>query len=439
MHLRSIQDLDHDKSQIVLHINYLKQTRENPSIESWLKTVEGLGYSKVIVTQDKNIRNAKIETLKATVSNNCDYYFTTDALIENRNLISLLIAEDRPIVSPMITAHESIYSNFWAHFVFDTGYYQRHATYQATASYKNRGIFGVPLIWGSYLIKAEYCEEFSKYYLSDFKFNSKPLSKMDERANLNPWWLDLYFSAKLSVDRPLYMVNREHYGYLIERDLNEKDRLHQELYTYQNHKYLWKKFYYSDEFFNRIYKGGRLHQTEPCRDVFVWDFFKPIFGKHLIEEAEHFGEWSDGGHNQKHDPRLGGTESYPTQDIHLNQFGLHETWEDIVKNDIAQLAAQFYSGTGTKGINIAFIVRYKPGAQSFLRPHHDSSLYTVAVALNKQGVEFEGGGVRFLRYNCSYIPPEPGHALMHPGRVTHRHEGLVTTAGTRYIFVTFIN
>lgn len=36
-----------------------------------------------------------------------------------------------------------------------------------------------------------------------------------------------------------------------------------------------------------------------------------------------------------------------------------------------------------------FIVRYKPDEQASLRPHHDSSTYTINIALNSPGVDFE--------------------------------------------------
>ena len=52
---------------------------------------------------------------------------------------------------------------------------------------------------------------------------------------------------------------------------------------------------------------------------------------------------------------------------------------------------------------------------------------------------FQGGGARFIRYNCSVINTRVGWALMHPGRLTHYHEGLQTTKGTRYIMVSFID
>ena len=54
-------------------------------------------------------------------------------------------------------------------------------------------------------------------------------------------------------------------------------------------------------------------------------------------------------------------------------------------------------------------------------------------------VFLQGGGCRFLRYNCSVLRIPKGHALIHPGRLTHYHEGLQTTRGTRYIAVSFVD
>jgi hypothetical protein len=51
----------------------------------------------------------------------------------------------------------------------------------------------------------------------------------------------------------------------------------------------------------------------------------------------------------------------------------------------------------------------------------------------------KGGGCRFLRYNCSIGATRRGWALMHPGRLTHLHEGLQTLKGKRYIMISFID
>lgn len=48
-----------------------------------------------------------------------------------------------------------------------------------------------------------------------------------------------------------------------------------------------------------------------------------------------------------------------------------------------------------------FVVRYKPDEQAALRPHHDASTYSIDVALNRKDIDYEGGGVRFARYNCT--------------------------------------
>ena len=51
----------------------------------------------------------------------------------------------------------------------------------------------------------------------------------------------------------------------------------------------------------------------------------------------------------------------------------------------------------------------------------------------------QGGGCRFLRYDCVISAPRKGWGLLHPGRLTHYHEGLPTTRGTRYIMVSFVD
>ncbi len=84
-------------------------------------------------------------------------------------------------------------------------------------------------------------------------------------------------------------------------------------------------------------------------------------------------------------------------------------------------------------------MRYRVGEQENLKPHHDASTYTLNIALNKPDIDFQGGGVKFLRYNCSVLKTKLGWAVIHPGRLTHFHEGLKITSGTRYIMVSFID
>ena len=102
----------------------------------------------------------------------------------------------------------------------------------------------------------------------------------------------------------------------------------------------------------------------------------------------------------------------------------------------------FFSNVGHPGLDMGghfFTVRYRWEEQPSLKPHHDNSLFSMNLALNQIGQDFEGGGTRFIRQNCTDLTQEPGTLLLHPGRVTHYHEGRSTTSGTRYIMISFVN
>ena len=61
-----------------------------------------------------------------------------------------------------------------------------------------------------------------------------------------------------------------------------------------------------------------VHQYfQPCPDVYWYPLISETFARELVEEMEHFGEWSSG---KNEDERLdGGYENVPTRDIHMNQ------------------------------------------------------------------------------------------------------------------------
>jgi hypothetical protein len=87
----------------------------------------------------------------------------------------------------------------------------------------------------------------------------------------------------------------------------------------------------------------------------------------------------------------------------------------------------------------AFVVRYSAEDQRELKPHFDESTYTLNIALNTPHKDFEGGGCRFTRFNCSVVDTRLGWGFLHPGQFTHKHEGLKVTKGVRYIMVAFID
>ena len=61
------------------------------------------------------------------------------------------------------------------------------------------------------------------------------------------------------------------------------------------------------------------------------------------------------------------------------------------------------------------------------------------VPLHMLTVHVQGRGCHFVRYNCSVTQTCLGWTFMHPGRLTHYHEGLTVTSGTCYIMVSLID
>ncbi|VDI45671.1 Hypothetical predicted protein [Mytilus galloprovincialis] len=136
-------------------------------------------------------------------------------------------------------------------------------------------------------------------------------------------------------------------------------------------------------------------RNKPCNDVVRFPVFTELFCDHLVEEMENSGKWSAG--KNKDDRISGGYENVPTVDIHMNQIGFEDVWLQFIRLYARPLQRKVFIG-------------YKGG-----------------------------GGTRFVRQNCSVTDVKKGWMLMHPGRLTHYHEGLEVTSGTRYIAVSFVD
>ena len=102
------------------------------------------------------------------------------------------------------------------------------------------------------------------------------------------------------------------------------------------------------------------------------------------------------------------------------------------------LVSFLYSPFKTHGLNIAFVVKYEMGHQMDLMPHHDSATYSTVITLNRPGIDFTGGGTRFVKQDVT-CEGKKGWCTIHPGKLTHYHEGLPITSGKRFIMVSFIN
>ncbi|XP_065349173.1 procollagen-lysine,2-oxoglutarate 5-dioxygenase-like [Cloeon dipterum] len=226
----------------------------------------------------------------------------------------------------------------------------------------------------------------------------------------------------------MYVDSRFHYGYLVSADNFDLSHVNNELYQVEENRYHFEQRYLHENYSLYLQPNQTLNQ--PCPDVYWFPLFKPRFCQELVAEAEANGSWVTGAYN---DP-------VPTQDIHMEYIGLGEMWDLMLKEYILPLVSGVFTGyEDTPHCPHKFVVRYRPDQQAFLRPHHDTATYTINLALNNAKIDYEGGGCRFIRYNCSVQDTRIGWILMHPGRLTHYHEGLPVSKGTRYILVSFVD
>lgn len=59
---------------------------------------------------------------------------------------------------------------------------------------------------------------------------------------------------------------------------------------------LWEKKYLHPEYYHYQRDIHFTKYEQPCPDVFWLPITTPTFCQHLIEEMEHYGKWSGGGH-----------------------------------------------------------------------------------------------------------------------------------------------
>ena len=144
------------------------------------------------------------------------------------------------------------------------------------------------------------------------------------------------------------------------------------------------------------------------------------------------------------DPRIqGGYENVPTIDIHMKQVDFEREWHKFLLDYVAPITEKMYPGYYTKvetaartppslcrqrqealssllllcpqaQFDLAFVVRYKPDEQPSLRPHHDASTFTINIALNQVGEDYQvSAGVHPARGLLS--PRSPLRGNLRPG------------------------
>nr|XP_046253922.1 procollagen-lysine,2-oxoglutarate 5-dioxygenase 1 isoform X2 [Scatophagus argus] len=416
--------LQYPKNRLKLFI-YNQETHHEGHVSSFLQDHGSLYQDVKFIGPEEEMNGAASRNLGFDMcrkDEDCDYFFSLDieVVLKNENTLKILIEQNLPIVAPMITRAGRLWSNFWGALSAD-GYYARSEDYVDIVQGRRVGVWNVPYVSSVYLVKASLLRsELTDYEL----FNSHILDP------------DMAYCHNIrSKGIFMYVTNMHTFGRILSTENYQTGHLHNDLWQIFENPVDWQDRYIHENY-THIMKD-KLIET-PCPDVYWFPVFSEVACNHLVEEMEHFGKWSGGG-NQ--DTRIqGGYENVPTIDIHMNQINFEKEWHKFLLEYIAPITEKMFPGYYTKcATPLNFVVRYKPDEQPSLVPHHDASTFTINIALNSKDIDYQGGGCRFLRYDCSIQAPRKGWALMHPGRLTHYHEGLPTTAGVRYIAVSFVD
>ncbi|XP_052043605.1 procollagen-lysine,2-oxoglutarate 5-dioxygenase 2 isoform X2 [Apodemus sylvaticus] len=422
--LNLLLTLDYPKEALQLFIHN-KEVYHEKDIKVFVDKAKHDISTIKIVGPEENLSQAEARNMGMDYcrqDEKCDYYFSVDAdvVLTNPRTLKILIEQNRKIIAPLVTRHGKLWSNFWGALSPD-GYYARSEDYVDIVQGNRVGIWNVPYMANVYLIQGKTLR-----------------SEMNER--------NYFVRDKLDPDMALcrnardmgvfmYISNRHEFGRLLSTANYNTSHLNNDLWQIFENPVDWKEKYINRDY-SKIFTENIVEQ--PCPDVFWFPIFSERACDELVEEMEHYGKWSGGKH---HDSRIsGGYENVPTDDIHMKQIDLENVWLHFIREFIAPVTLKVFAGYYTKGFALLnFVVKYSPERQRSLRPHHDASTFTINIALNNVGEDFQGGGCKFLRYNCSIESPRKGWSFMHPGRLTHLHEGLPVKNGTRYIAVSFID
>lgn len=348
-------------------------------------------------------------------------YYDSHCNITQKDFLERLIATDLNVVAPcLINKSDESHANFWPA-VNIYGGFNNTKDYADWVNGVKTGWWNVPHIENCILIKRNIL---TKYKLFGVNLNRDQSVRFCYNCRLN--------------NVHMYVDNTVKYGWI--EDITKTLEFTTIADVTTNQK-IWQTKYLHPEYLANMSNLHNLNFTEIADGIYSFPLFSEAFCQELIELAEKNNGWSAGKDNHI-DKRLGTNyyENAPTVDVQLFQLGLEQQWKAIVAMYVAPIARVLYNNYKTRDINLAFVVRYKADEQAELLPHHDSSVYTINVALNRGGgVDYSGGGCRFVRQNIRVVNNPPGTCCIHPGRLTAYHEGLAVTDGTRYILVSFIN
>ncbi|XP_063681239.1 procollagen-lysine,2-oxoglutarate 5-dioxygenase-like [Bolinopsis microptera] len=376
-------------------------------------------------TISKKISDLYQEGMSTCAELECGFYFVMDSVITltDDNVLKDLIHWNKSVITTQLTQPGQYWSNFWGD-VSKDGFYKRSTDYFNMVKRERLGLWNVAFVNHLVAIRGDVIKDKKVSYVNT-KYDD---SNYDVGFNSN--------ARKNNVF--LYMVNLKEHGHLKRMENYTSHRVHNDLWQIFTNTLDWKLNYIHPDFDKYLTKT-RPEFPQPCPDVYHFPLLSTKFSWHIIHELESMPGDIFAGSGKTDDKRLqGGYENVPTVDVHFTQINFQQEWMKLLRDYVAPIQRLVFEGYSFHGnALLSFVVKYHEEGQRELRPHHDHSTFTTNTALNRQGIDYQGGGSYFIRQNCLVRDVDIGWTLMHPGRLTHYHEGKPITQGTRYILVSF--
>ncbi|KRY86905.1 Procollagen-lysine,2-oxoglutarate 5-dioxygenase [Trichinella pseudospiralis] len=371
-YFESILRLDYPKSRIGIVI-FNRVEPHAVKVEHFVNLMDGEYHfvqadSAISLTE----RNARDRAVDICLESGCDYLFVVDAeaRIDFSGTLKTLIKKNKSLIAPMTIRGEALWSNFWGA-LNDDGFYARSDDYISIAKRERLGLWNVPHFSTIYLIRKDRLS----LLLSAYSYNVKN----DPDMSFTQFCREKGFF--------MYVDNTEKYGHIMVSDNYNPLNRFADFYNIFENRREWEERYLDEKYWDTL---NNDYQFElPCPDVYHFPLFSKQFCKEMIAVMENYGRWSSGSNL---DSRLaGGYENVPTRDIHMNQVDFERHWLNILDEYVRPVQEKTFIGYYSKPPHaiMNFVVRYKPDEQPALRPHHDASTYTVDIALNKAGEDFE--------------------------------------------------
>ncbi|MFH4981703.1 hypothetical protein AB6A40_008412, partial [Gnathostoma spinigerum] len=330
--LESIAAIEYPNSLIHLYL-FNNQEYNEKEAESFVQSAQ-TKYRSVkydLTKSELDERKAREQALELAISTQSDYIFIVDADIHIINvdtlkdLIELSKHMDIGIVAPLVKQPTNSFTNFWGA-LDPRGFYQRSDDYMDIVKGGRIGVWNVPYITSAILMTKEKVKAMKGAYESNTKID-----------------VDMAFCQYArEKGHFMYVSNLDYYGFLSVRDEFEESagRLHREMYEIFGNRYLWERRYVHPQYYAAY--NGSIPISEPCPDVYDYPLMSNEFAKCLIEEMEHFGQWSSG--KNQDDRLVGGYENVPTVDIHMNQIGFERHWLYFLDEFVRPMQEKLFIG-----------------------------------------------------------------------------------------------